>query len=314
MGMSSSGQPRMEQLYEELRPAMIGIAYRMLGSVSEAEDVVQDAFLRLDRARAEEIESPRAYMTTVVTRLAIDQLRSARVTREQYVGAWLPEPLVAEAGPGPADAAETADTLSMAFLVLLESLSPVERAVFLLREVFGYDYAEVARVVERSEDNCRQIAARARKAIEARRPRFEPSYERREELVRQFLAAATEGDTEGLIGLLAEDVEMQGDGGGKAPALRKPAVGPAAVARVLVRLGRQAGKAGIRGRVVEVNGSPGLVFEAPDGALVNAVALDVVDGHVSAVRSVVNPDKLRHLGPVADLPALLRGARERRGG
>src|ERR671930_2617213 len=199
---------RTEAPYEELRPLLFSIAYRMVSSFSEAEDIVQDAFLRIHRAEAEgtKIDSPKAYLSAVVTRLSIDHLKSARVRREQYVGQWLPEPLLTDSEPDAAAQAETADSLSMAFLVLLESLTPVERAVFLLHEVFDYDYGEIASMIGRSEDNCRQIAVRARRQVEARKPRFETSRDRRDELARRFFAAAERGDTEELVSMLADDV------------------------------------------------------------------------------------------------------------
>jgi RNA polymerase sigma-70 factor (ECF subfamily) len=287
---------------------MFSIAYRMVGSVSEAEDIVQEAFVRLQGAREDEIKSARAYVATITTRLAIDHLRSARVRREQYVGSWIPEPLVAEA-PGPGEVAETADSLSLSFLVLLESLSPVERAVFLLRDVFAYDYELISQVVDRSEENCRQIATRARRHLEARKPRFEASYQQREELTRKFLAACEEGDTAGLIDLLAADVAMYGDGGGKAPAIARPLFGRDSVARIVLTLTSQARRLGLRARLVDVNGQPGAVFVDEADRLINVVALDIVGGQIQTVRSIVNPDKLRHLGPLADVPQLLRRRR-----
>ena len=213
-----------DDLLQDLRPSAFAIAYRMLGSVAEAEDVVQEALLRVHEAldRGEEIESPRAYVATIATRIAIDVLRSARVRRETYPGEWLPEPLVSDGGSGdPAREAEVADSLSMAFLVLLESLSPEQRAAFLLHDVFDYDYGEVAAIVGKSQDNARQLAARARRLVQERRPRFESSRERRDELARRFFAAVQEGDLGGLESLLAEDVVLQGDGGGKVPALAR---------------------------------------------------------------------------------------------
>jgi RNA polymerase sigma-70 factor (ECF subfamily) len=293
--------------YRELRPLLFSIAYRMVGSVSEAEDLVQEAFLRYHRAVASgaEVDSARAYLSAVTTRLAIDHLRSARVRRERYVGAWLPEPLVTEGEPGPADHAETADTLSMAFLVLLERLSPVQRAVFLLHDVFGYPYGEIARLVGRSEDNCRQIAARARRHVEAGRPRFEASRRQREELASRFFAAVEQGDTEGLVGLLAADAVMYGDGGGKAPALAAPVAGARRVARLLRGLGRRGQAVGMRFRPAEINGHPGLLASDPQERVLGVLVLDIADGRVQTVRTVVNPDKLRHLGPVGDVNALL---------
>jgi RNA polymerase sigma-70 factor (TIGR02957 family) len=298
--------------FEELRPQAFAIAYRMLGSVSEAEDVVQEAFLRLHRAlqAGERIESPRAYLVTVVTRLGIDQLRSARARRESYVGEWLPEPVVMSPDEDPARQAEMADSLSLAFLVLLESLSPEQRAVFLLREVFDYPYDEIAEIVGKSTDNVRQLAVRARRHVDERRARFEASREQRDELASRFFSAARDGNLEALESLLAEDVVLHGDGGGKAPALARPVHGRARVARTLLawfKAGLRIG--GLDMRPVEVNGQPGALSLDRDGNLISVMALDIADGQVQAVRSIVNPDKLQHLGPVADIAALLRGGR-----
>ena len=296
---------------EELRPSAFAIAYRMLGSVSEAEDVVQEAFLRLHRAQDEgqRIESPRAYLSTVVTRLAIDQLRSARARRETYVGEWLPEPLVTSPDEDPARHAEMADSLSLAFLVLLETLSPEQRAVFLLREVFDYPYDRIAEIVEKSEANVRQLAVRARRHVEEGRSRFEASREERDELARRFFAATQEGDLEGLEALLAQDVVLHGDGGGKAPALARPLHGRARVSHTLLAWARSTARfGGVSMRPVDVNGQPGAMILDPDGRLINVLALDIAAGQIQAVRSVVNPDKLQHLGPVADLGSLLQGS------
>jgi RNA polymerase sigma-70 factor (ECF subfamily) len=295
------------EAYPELRPLLFAIAYRMVGSVSEAEDLVQEAFLRYHRAVAggTEVTSARAYLSAATTRLAIDHLRSARVRRERYVGAWLPEPLVTGQEPDPAGHAEIADSLSLAFLALLERLSPVQRAVFLLHEVFGYGYAEIAPLVGRSEAACRQIAVRARRHVEAGRPRFETSRRQREELAARFFAAVDQGDTEGLVDLLAADAVLHGDGGGKAPAISAPIHGAERVARFLVGLARRGRSAGIGTRPAEINGHPGLLAADTDGRLVGVLAIDIADGRVQTVRSIVNPDKLRHLGPVGDLNALL---------
>ncbi len=302
-----------EEEFDELRPSAFAIAYRMLGSVSEAEDVVQEGFLRLHRARegGERIESPRAYLSTVVSRLSLDHLRSARVRRETYVGEWLPEPLVASADDDPARKAEMADSLSLAFLVLLESLSPEQRAAFLLREVFDEPYDRIAEIVGTSEQNARQLAARARRHVEERRPRFEASRRQRDELATRFFAAAEQGDLQGLEELLAQDVVLHGDGGGKAPALARAMHGRARVARTLTagfaRLQSLLG--GVTFRREEVNGQPGALFFDRAGSLISVVILDVADGQIQGVSSIVNPEKLQHLGPVADLRALLRGRR-----
>jgi RNA polymerase sigma-70 factor (TIGR02957 family) len=304
------------ELLDELRPGAFAIAYRMLGTVSEAEDVVQEALFRLHRAQeeGERIESPRAYISTVVTRLGIDQLRSARRRRETYVGEWLPAPLLTSEEEDPARQAEMADSLSLAFLVLLESLSPEQRAVFLLHDVFDYPYDEVARIVGKTEANTRQLASRARRHVDERRPRYEATREQREKLADCFFAAVEDGDVGSLEAMLAEDVVLAGDGGGKVPALARPMHGARRVARLLARwshLGHRLGGAEIRR--VEVNGQPGAKLLDPDGNVISVMALDIADDRVQGVRSVVNPDKLRHLGPVGDLRGLLRRASRARG-
>ena len=298
-----------DELLEELRPAAFAICYRMLGSVAEAEDVVQEALVRLHTAleRDERIESPRAYLATVATRLSIDVLRSARVRRESYVGEWLPEPLVTDSSEDPARHAEMADSLSLAFLVLLESLSPEQRAVFLLHDVFDYGYGEVAEIVGKSEANARQLAARARRHVEEQKPRFEASREERDELAHRFFAAAQEGDVAGLEALLADDVVLHGDGGGKVPALARALFGARRVARTLGAWFRQGAKLpDTEIREVEVNGQPGAVLMA-GGGVAAVMALDIADGRVQGIRSIVNPDKLGHIGPLADVVGLLKG-------
>jgi RNA polymerase sigma-70 factor (TIGR02957 family) len=297
-----------EHEYVELRASAFAIAYRMLGSVSEAEDVVQEGFVRLHRARAggKRIESPRAYLSTVVSRLSLDQLRSARARRESYVGEWLPEPLVASVDDDPARKAEMADSLSLAFLVLLESLSPEQRAAFLLREVFDEPYDRIAVIVGTSEQNARQLASRARRHVEERRPRFEASREQREQLATRFFAAVEEGDLEGLEELLAHDVVFRGDGGGKAPAAARAVHGRARVARALTAGLQALTRFEITWRREEVNGQPGALFFDRRGRLIGVMGLDVAEGQIQSVSSIVNPDKLRHLGPLADLWALLR--------
>ena len=295
--------------FDELRRSAFAIAYRMLGSVSEAEDIVQEGFLRLHRARegGERIQSPRAYLSTVVTRLALDQLRSARVRRETYVGEWLPEPLMTSADDDPARQAEMADSLSLAFLVLLESLSPEQRAAFLLHEVFDEPYDRIAEIIGTSEQNARQLATRARRHVQERRPRFQASREQQDELATRFFAAAEDGDLEGLEKLLAHDVVFRGDGGGKAPAAARAIHGRARVARALIAgLRASARFGGITLRRQEVNGQPGALFLDREGRLISVAILDIADGQIQGVSEIVNPDKLRHLGPVGDLRALLR--------
>jgi RNA polymerase sigma-70 factor (TIGR02957 family) len=297
-----------DDLLDELRPAAFAIAYRMLGSVAEAEDIVQEALLRIHRALdgGERIESPRAYVATVTTRLAIDQLRSARARRESYVGEWLPEPIVTDPSGDPARRAEMSDSLSLAFLVLLESLSPEQRAVLLLRDVFDYGFAEIAEILGKSEDNVRQLAVRARRHVEERRPRFETSREQRDELAKRFFGAAQEGDLGALERLLAHDVVLHGDGGGKVPALARALHGRSRVARTLLAWGRQSARIpGAGFRQVEVNGQPGALLLDGEGRLISVMSLEIADGQIRGVRSIVNPDKLRHIGPVADLRALL---------
>lgn len=278
---------------QELRPYLFAIAYRMLGSVADAEDVVQEAFLRYHAADVE-VESPKAYLATVTTRLAIDELRSARHRREVYPGQWLPEPLVEDEQ---VRHAETADSLSMTFLHLLEKLSPVERAVFLLREVFDYEYDEVARIVGKSEANCRQILARAHAHIREGRRRFDVSREEREEVAQRFLAAWEEGDTAALVEWLAPDATVYGDGGGNAPSVPVPLVGSGRVAKALIGWGGKARDRGFTHRSTDVNGEPGVVFYDPDGRATWVAALEIADGVVVAVRSVLNPDKLTHVPP-----------------
>jgi RNA polymerase sigma-70 factor (TIGR02957 family) len=296
-----------EQLLEELRPPAFAIAYRMLGSVAEAEDAVQESLLRFHRAveEGQRIESPRAFVATVVTRLAIDQLRSARARRETYVGEWLPEPLVSDSSEDPARHAEMADSLSLAFLVLLESLSPEQRAAFLLHDVFDYGYGDVAEIVGTSENNARQLASRARRHVDSARPRFEASREQREELARRFFAAAQDGDVAALEALLADDVALHGDGGGKVPALARALFGSRRVARTVSAWFGQAVKVpDPELREVDVNGQPGAILMAA-GGVVSVMALDIADGQVQGIRSIVNPDKLGHVGEVADWVALL---------
>ena len=310
--MSSSSSPNSDEaLLDELRPASFAIAYRMLGSVADAEDVVQEALLRVHRAleAGEQIESPRAFVATITTRLAIDELRSARARRERYVGEWLPEPILTDSRDDPAQHAEIADSLSIAMLVLLETLSPEQRAVLLLRDVFDYGYGEIAQIIGKNEDNVRQLASRARAHVDAGRPRFESSREQRDELARRFFAAATQGDLAGLEALLAHDVVLTGDGGGKVPALGHPVAGRARVAQTLmswIRLGSRVPGASIR--EVEVNGMPGALLLDGEGRLVGVWELEIGGGEIQGVNSVVNPDKLAHLGPLADMAALLRAS------
>jgi RNA polymerase sigma-70 factor (ECF subfamily) len=299
------------EAYEQLRPLMFSIAYQMLGEASEAEDIVQEAFLRYHRAEAggARIDSPKAYLSAVTTRLCIDYLRSARVRRETYPGEWLPEPLLTDDAPGPAGLTEQADSLSMAFLLLLERLSPVERAVFLLHDVFRYGYDEVAPIVGKSEGNTRQLALRARRHVAEHRPRFEASRRKREELAARFLSAVGDGDMDGLVEMLAADAVVYGDSGGISPSWPRPIVGRDRVIRLLLAVAEQARQLGLVIRPAGINGQPGALLLDPGGALVSVMVLDIADGQVQTVRSIINPDKLRHLGTLADVPGLRRRLR-----
>ncbi|WP_405918121.1 RNA polymerase sigma-70 factor [Streptomyces sp. NBC_00728] len=297
--------------FEELRPLLFSIAYRILGSVSEAEDAVQETWLRLDRSTTPPT-SAKAFLSATVTRVSIDVLRSARVRREEYVGPWLPEPLLSDPYEDPERSAELADSVSMAALLLLERLSPLERSVFVLREVFAFGFDEIATAVGRSEAACRQLLVRARRHMEAGRPRFEADRQERQELAARFFDALRDGDVGALRNLLAADVQLVGDGGGKAPRLARDVVGADNVARLLASVFPAMARVEVTFEQHEVNGQPGAVFRAPDGRILHTLALDVLDGRIRAIRSVINPDKLGHLGPVADVWAVDREVRQAR--
>ncbi|WP_433918982.1 RNA polymerase sigma-70 factor [Streptomyces canus] len=291
--------------FQELRPLLFSIAYRILGSVGEAEDAVQETWLRYE-ATATEPRSVKAYLSTTVTRIAIDVLRSARVRREEYVGEWLPEPLLDDPYEDPERAAELAESVSMAALLLLERLSPLERAAFVLREVFDFGFPEVAAAVGRSEAACRQLVSRARRHMAAGRPRFEADREEREELASRFFDALREGDVDGLRGLLAADVSMVGDGGGRAPQLAKAVAGAQNVARLLGSVFPRMARIEVTFEPHELNGQPGAIFHDRDGKVLHTLALDILDGRIQTIRTVINPDKLGHVGPVADAWAIHR--------
>ncbi|MEJ7815144.1 MAG: RNA polymerase sigma-70 factor [Rubrobacter sp.] len=285
------------EVFGRNRPLLFSIAYRMTGSVMEAEDAVQEAYLRWQQASEDEVRSPSSYLSTVVTRLCIDRLRSARVRREQYVGPWLPEPVLGEQAKEIESKADLEDTLSMSFLVLLESLTPVERAVFLLREVFGYEYAEIASLVGKSEANCRQISRRARQSVAARRPRFESSPKQEERLMEGFLQASLEGDMEALLALLSEDVTLYSDGGGKTRAALRPIYGADKVARFLTGI-LSTIPPDFAVRQTRINGRPGLVGYFGDGSPQSVVSIEVAEGSIMAIRLVVNPEKLGSVPPL----------------
>ena len=296
-------QGSAESEVKSYRPLAFAIAYRMLGSVAEAEDIVQEAFMRLHQARQAgvAVESPKAYLATLATRVAIDHLRSAHVRREAYFGTWLPEPVIGTGEPAMEQKAERAESVSMAFMLILEALSPVERAVFLLREVFDYSYEEIGGVVQKSEENCRQIFARAKRHIDAGKRRFEPSPAKRAEIAERFFAACQRGELSGLVELLAADAAFYGDGGGKVAAFTRPVAGADRVSRLLAGVFAKLGGAGVRIEPVEVNGQPGAKLLDRRGRVFTVWALDIADGKVQCIRSVANPDKLRHLGPVSEL-------------
>jgi RNA polymerase sigma-70 factor (ECF subfamily) len=298
--------------FEELRPLLLSIAYRILGSVSEAEDAVQETWLRY-QASPTQPTSTKAFLSAAVTRISIDVLRSARVRRETYVGQWLPEPLLTDPYEDPARSAELADSVSMAALLLLERLSPLERAVFVLREVFGFSFPEVASAVGRSEAACRQLALRARRHMDEGCPRFEADRREREELAARFLNVLREGDVDGLRDLLAADVQMVGDSGGKAPQWGTGIIfGVENVARVLASTVPWLVRIGGKLEPHEVNGHPGAIFRDRDNKVLNTWTLDVLDGRIQTIRSVINPDKLRHVGPVADAWAVIHEANQAR--
>jgi RNA polymerase sigma-70 factor, ECF subfamily len=291
--------------FEDLRPLLFSIGYRILGSVAEAEDAVQETWLRYESASAQPA-SAKAFLSAVVTRISIDMLRSARVRREEYAGPWFPEPLLSDPYEDPARSAELADSVSMAALLLLERLSPLERAVFVLRDVFGFSFPEIASAVGRSEAACRQLAVRSRRHMNDGRPRFEAGRREREELAARFFDAVRDGDVGKLRELLAADVQMIGDGGGKAPAFAKAVAGAHNVARVLASIFPVLAKIGAKVEPCEVNGQPGAILRDRGGKVVSTLTLDVLGGRIQTIRGVNSPDKLGHLGPVADAWAVAR--------
>ncbi|MEU6091421.1 RNA polymerase sigma-70 factor [Streptomyces sp. NPDC047085] len=297
--------------FEELRPLLFSIAYRILGSVGEAEDAVQETWLRFDGSSTRPT-STKAFLSATVTRISIDVLRLARVRREEYVGPWFPEPLLNDPYEDPARSVELADSVSMAALLLLERLSPLERAVFVLREVFAFGFDEIAAAVGRSEAACRQLVVRARRHMAAGRPRFDADREQRQKLATRFLDALKDGDVGGLRELLAADVQLVGDGGGKAPQLARAVMGAENVARMLGAVFPWLIRIDVSIEPHEVNGQPGAIFRDRDGKVLHTLVLDVLDDQIQTIRAVINPDKLGHLGPVADAWALDREVKQAR--
>ncbi|KOU78644.1 RNA polymerase sigma24 factor [Streptomyces sp. XY593] len=294
-----------------MRSLLFSIAYRILGGVGEAEDAVQETWLRFD-ASATRPTSTKAFLSATVTRISIDVLRSARVRREQYTGPWFPEPLLSDPYEDPARAVELADSVSMAALLLLERLSPLERAVFVLREVFAFGFDDVAAAVGRSEAACRQLLVRARRHMDAGRPRFTADRGERRELATRFFDALKDGDVGGLQNLLAADVQLVGDAGGNAPQLAKAVTGAANVARLLTAVYPWLMRIGVTCEPHDVNGEPGAIFRDRDGKVLHLMVLDVLDGRIRTVRGLNNPEKLTHVGPVADAWAVARELKEAR--
>jgi RNA polymerase sigma-70 factor (ECF subfamily) len=296
---SVSDSSRLET-FDQYRSLLFGIAYRMLGSVADAEDMLQEAFIRWEHASPVQVDSPKAWLVTIVTRLSINHLKSARVLREEYFGEWLPEAVVTTPRSNPLVSLEVDESLSLAFLILLERLNPLERAALLLRDVFDYEYSEIARILDQNEVNCRQVLRRARQHIKEARSRFDAPQEQRAELLRRFSEASRNGDMDALIALLAKDAVFYSDGGGKAPALPKPVHGAANIARgILEGLRRLVPKDLVR-RNVEINGRPGIV-SYHDGKPFSVFSIDVLDGRVSRIYVITNPDKLKRLPPLTAL-------------
>ena len=280
------------EIFASARPLLFSIAYRMTGSVSDAEDLVQDAFVRWHEAPDTDVRAPRAYLATIVTRLAINHLQSARSRRETYVGPWLPEPLVTEYAPDASEPVELAESLSMAFLLMLERLSPAERAVLLLHDVFDFDYSEIATIVDKSEANCRQLLTRAKKHIGEPRARFDADPAQADRLLTRFIETVQAGDIDGLVGVLAEDITLWADGGGKVPgAALQPVHGAESVARFVAQRARGGKERGGNVRPTRINGQPGLIVYV-NGSPQAVLILGVRDGRIHDIYAIANPDKL----------------------
>lgn len=290
-----NSEPTPLDIYTGYRPLLFSIAYRMMGSATDAEDILQEAYLRWERASAEDVRSPQSFLTTIVTRLSIDYLRKEKTRRETYVGEWLPEPLMTSYNPNLTGNLELAESLSMAFLLLLETLAPVERAVFLLREVFSYEYDEIARIVGKSESNCRQIVRRAQSHLRDRRPRFPVSREHQETMMRSFLTACASGDMNALVNLLTTDIVLLSDGGGKARAAINPIYGPDKVARfIFAIIAKLAAIPNTRNYLVDLNGQLGIITYSDDHPI-STLSFAYKGDQISNVHSVLNPDKLHQL-------------------
>ena len=292
--ISEATAPDALTTFNEHRGLLFSIAYRMMGTVADAEDVLQDAFIRWQQSFGDGIRSPKAFLVTIVSRLCINQLQSGHAQREEYVGQWLPEPIVTDSASDPTSGVWADESISMAFLVLLERLNPVERAVFLLREVFEYDYGEISAAVGRSEANCRQILRRAKEHVHAARPRFTPSARKQSELLTRFVQAATRGDLDGLVALLASDAVLHTDGGGKAPALPNLVHGPSNIARAILGGMAKFAPKTFATRLVEINGEPGFVSYF-NGTPAIALVLHIADDAIQTIFAISNPVKLAHL-------------------
>ena len=297
----TGGDADLLATFNQYRGLLFSVAYRMLGSVADAEDMVQETFIRWQEAAKEVIRSPRAFLVTVITRLSINQLQSARVRREEYVGEWLPEPLVTSPESDPLGALKADESLSMAFLLLLERLTPMERAVFLLREVFEYEYAEIAKVLGQSEPNCRQILRRARQHVGEMRRRFDASAREHDDLLKRFIQATRSGEMKGLVELLSSEVVLHTDGGGKAVALAKEVRGAEKVAGTIIERMRTTLPKNLVARMTRINGKPGLVSYL-NGKPFSALTVDFSDGLVQTIYIVTNPEKLAHLPNLPSAP------------